>query len=319
MAETSTGQVEYKLAERETEGLEQIKEIDGLDDIEYLPGHQDKVGFFPLIESIPGQPVLARFSYGRFAPNMSNLYFDRSRGETEETGPTNRANFFKEQGFSQHGVQIKGKFDGTHPQIEEVNVDTLIHHNSVEGNMTITRDPRITLYIMPADCHTAVIYAKDAEGNPLVAVDHCGADAINAGVTLHGLQTLQDEYGVDLSKAIVVVFPGVSQKNFFITNEPERRGNGILEYNWGPFIRTKRTDDPSEKRYVNLLKAFERQAIQAGIKPENIQAYRRDTYEDARNGIAYSRRYSNEHEGAHPGANLLAVQIKATSGLYPKT
>jgi hypothetical protein len=51
------------------------------------------------------------------------------------------------------------------------------------------------------------------------------------------------------------------------------------------------------------------QALQAGIKPENIQAYRRDTYKDAAQGIAYSRRYSDEHNREHDGGNLVAIQL----------
>lgn len=53
------------------------------------------------------------------------------------------------------------------------------------------------------------------------------------------------------------------------------------------------------------------QMLQAGIRPENIQAYRRDTYVDAVNGLAYSRRYSNEHNNDRQGGNLVAVQLKS--------
>lgn len=310
VVDSPNDQIESRILLKEQQVLEEIKKVDELTEIQYLPGFEDKVGFFPKLESLPGKPVLARFSYGAKAPNMSAVFFDSNRGESSVTGERNRKSFFREQGFRENIIQVKGKFEGTEAQIEEVSLETLEDKPFVVGNLIFTRDPRITMYILPADCQTVVIYAKDKEGNDLVAIDHCGADAENSGITRQGLWYLQDTLGVDLSKATAAVFPGISQKNFYITNEPEKRGNGIVERNWGPFITPKQTNEDSEKRYVDILSAAEMQMIQAGVKLENIQAYRVDTYEDAAAGIAYSRRYSNEHNGEHPGGNLLAVQIK---------
>ncbi|OGH02609.1 MAG: hypothetical protein A2798_03145 [Candidatus Levybacteria bacterium RIFCSPHIGHO2_01_FULL_37_17] len=309
--EANQDPIEAKIVVKEQEVLREIQRVEELSEIQYVPGFEDRVGFFPSLEALPAKPVLARFSYGKNAGNMSAKFFDL--GESEAVNSRNRLNFFNEQGFSENKVWIKGFFQGTEVQIEEVSLETLQDKEFVIGNLIFTRDPRIAMYILPADCPTVVIYAKDKDGHDLVAIDHCGADAENAGITRQGLWYLQDTLGVDLSTAVAAVFPGVSQENFYITNEPERRGNGIVERNWGPFITSKQTSDDSEKRYVDILSAFEMQAVQAGMKPENIQAYRRDTYEDAANGIAYSRRYSGEHNDAHLGGNLVAVQLKPKS------
>lgn len=303
--------IEQKFIQREREVKESLERVEELTEIKYLPGFEDRVGYFPKLESLPGRPLLARFSYGKDAPNMSSVFFDSSKGESEITGERNVKDFLESQGLTNYPdvIQVQGKFEGTELQIEEVSLETLEDKNKVVGNVVFTRDPRVTLIIKPADCPVAVIYCKDKNGNPLVAIDHNGADAINAGLTRQGLWYLQDELGVDLSQAQIVVSPGVSKDNFYITNEPERRGNGIVERNWGPSITLKQTDDHSEKRYVDILSAFEMQAIQAGIKPENIQAYKMDTYEDAAKGIAFSRRYSDEHNGERPGGQLVAVQL----------
>lgn len=307
--------IEQKFIQREQEVKESLKRVEELTEIKYLPGFENKVGFFPKLESLPDVPVLTRFSYGKDAPNMSSVFFDSNKGESEITGERHVKDFLESQGLTNYPdvIQVRGKFEGTELQIEEVSLETLEDKNKVVGNVVFTRDPRVALIIKPADCPVAVIYCKDKNGNPLVAIDHNGADAINAGLTRQGLWYLQDELGVDLSQAQIAVSPGVSQKNFYITNEPERRGNGIVERNWGEFITTKKTDDQTEKRYVDILSAFEMQAIQAGIKPENIQAYRMDTYEDAAKGIAFSRRYSDEHNGEHSGGQLVAVQLKLKS------
>ena len=313
MAETTVqDSMETKFAAREQAVEEGLKEVQELTEIQYLT--ENKVGFFPKLEDLPEMPVLARFSYGSEAPNMSAVFFDSNKGESELTGERNRREFFKIQGFGENVIQVKGKFEGTEAQIEEVTLETLQDKKFVIGNLIFTRDPRVALYILPADCPVVVIYCKDKEGNDLVAIDHCGADAENAGITRQGLWYLQDEYGVDLSQAQLSVFPGIGRE-FTISNEPERRGNGIVERNWGSFIDpvdpALTTDEERHKqqRHVDILSAFEMQAIQAGIKPENIQAYRVNTYEDAAAGKAYSRRYSNEHNGARPGGNLVAVQL----------
>lgn len=301
--------IEQKFTQREQEVGEGLKQVEELTEIQYLPGFEDRVGHFPRLESLSGRPVLARFSYGKNSPNMSAVFYDKENS-SEIVGERNTRDFLHEQGFALNEIQILGKFEGTEAQIEEVSLDTLKDKSKVVGNVVFTRDSRITLIIKPADCPVAIVYAKDKDGNPLVAIDHSGVDAANAGMTRQGLWYLQDELGVDLSKATIAVFPGVSQKNFYIANEPERRGNGIVERNWGDFITPKKTDDPSEKRYVDILSAFEMQAIQAGVKPGNIQAYRVDTYEDAALGKAYSRRYSDEHGGARPGGQIVAVQLR---------
>jgi copper oxidase (laccase) domain-containing protein len=305
--------IEKSFIARDAETKDQLTKIDELTTVSFVEGFEDRIGKFPILENIEGKPLLARFSYGKDAPNMSSVFFDSAKGESELTGERNVKDFLRSQGFTEFDdvIQVQGKFEGTELQIEEVSSDTLREKNKVVGNVVYTRDPNITLIIKPADCPVAVIYAKDKNGNEIVAIDHSGADAINAGLTRQGLWYLQDELGVDLSTVQIAVTPGVSKDNYFITNEPERRGNGIIERNWGEFITKKETDDDSEKRYVDILSAFEMQAIQAGVKPENIQAYRIDTYQDASKGIAYSRRYSGEHGNERPGGQIVAVKLNS--------
>lgn len=296
------------------EGLERIEE---LTEIKYVPGFENKVGFFPNLESLEGRPVLARFSYGKDAPNMSSVFFDASKGESADSGLQNTKEFLQSQGFTGPTIQILGKFEGNEAQIEEVDRDTINEKTKVVGNMVFTRDPEITLMIKPADCPVLVFTGQDEHGNQFVAIDHSGADATNVGITRQSVWYLGNILGADLSKVKVAVFPGVSRNNFDIsrewmtpTGELKRRDSGIPEMNWREFIDEAKTDDPMEKRRVNILSAAEMQALESGIKPENIQAYRIDTYEDAARGIAYSRRYSNEHDGEHNGGNLVAVQLK---------
>lgn len=304
--------IETRIAIREEQVREAVEKVNTLFEVEYFPGFEERAGYFSILESLPGRPVLARFSYGKNTPNMSAIFIDSENEESEVTTERNRREFLSEQGFINYPnvIQVVGKFEGTEPQIEEVNLDTLKDKTKAVGNIIFTRDPRITLNIIPADCPTGVLYCKDRQGNPMVAILHGGADALNAGMIRQGLWVLQDEYGVDLSQAVLGISPGVLAKNYFITNEPERRGNGIIERNWGEYITEKTTDDPSEKRHVDLTSAFVMQILQAGFTSENIQTYGGvDTYRDAAEKKAFSRRFYNENNKKRPGGQMLAVAL----------
>lgn len=322
---SETTHLETKIAAVQDQVERDVDRVDHLLQAEFLPGFEERVGYFPILENLPGRPVLARFSYGLNAGNMSAKFFDSNRGESEVTNERNRREFLQQQGFPDYPsvLQVVGKFEGLEPQVEEVNLDTLKDKTKAVGNIVFTRQPGLTLDIIPADCPTGGLSCEDGQQNPIAGIMHGGADSLNAGLVRQGLWVLRDEYGVDLSKTVLAISPGVLAKNYFITNEPQRRGSGIIERNWGPYITEKVTDDPSEKRHVDLTSAFVMQAIQAGILPEHIQTYAGvNTYEDAGNGRAYSRRYSSEHDGARPGGQLFAVTLNPNfvgkrPSLYP--
>ncbi len=315
--------LEKQLIQDKQEILEKRKQVEELTEIQFVPGFEDKVGLFPKLEGLEGKPVLARFSYGKEAPNMSSVFLDPIT-QTARMGEENTKDFLESQGFTGQLIQVLGKFGEGALQIEEVDRDTIKEQGKVEkivGNYVFTRDPEVTLFIKPADCPVAVIYCKDEHGNPLVVIDHSGADATNAGITRQGVWALKNILGVDLNTAQVSIFPGVSQDNFFITKEWEANGqikkreNGIPKMNWGDFIKPLDSTNPREKRFVDITSALEMQLIEGGIPPANIQAYRRDTYEDARNGLAFSRRFSGENQDkngnrARDGGQILAVQLK---------
>lgn len=209
----------------------------------------------------------------------------------------------------------------------------------VEANFVFTRDPNLILTIKPADCPIVVGYAKDRSGNDLMFVDHSGRDAANAGLTYQGLLYLRDVLGVDLYEMKVVVLPGVSRENYFITNQPERRGWGISEENWGENIDPKypewivegllrvhpkyNEELPEERkdllreqirngqlRNVDIPEATIIQLLKAGVPPENIEAILVDSYEEAKKGNAYSQRYTNESGGKRKGRSIVAAQLK---------
>lgn len=282
--------------------------ISYLDQIQYLPGFEEKAGYFPILQNLQASPVKAVFSYGLKAPNYSSAYFDKVN-ESSLNGERNTKDFLNEHGFSLKTIEVRGKFEGKEPQIEEVSLETLKKKDTVVGNDIFTRDPKITLIIKPGDCPVAVIYGRDKDENPFVALFHSGADATNAAMTGQGLLYLKDVYGVNLGRVVFAVFPGISSKNFYITNDTGKRETGIIDKNWGEYVSLKKTNDPSEKRYVDIKKALITQALRVGVLPLNVQAYKVDTYEDAKEGRAYSHRYTVEHNGERPGRHILGVAL----------
>lgn len=309
--------LDLKIAQDRILEKEAVGKIREFTEIQFVPRKEESVGYFPNLEDLDENSVLARYSYGFNAPNMSAVFFDPSfnKEEGKRIGEENTSNFLTQEGFTGKVIQVLGKFEGEEAQIEEVDKDT--EKVKAVGNVIFTRDPEVTLIIKPADCPTGVLYCKDKEGRDVVAIIHGGAEAINSGLARQGLMALQIELGVDLSTAKLAIFPGVSKDNYYLSRQwktsdgqIKKRESGIYPINWGDYISPAQTDNPEEKRYVDILSAFEMQVIQAGMKAENVEAFRVDTYVDASRGRAKSRRFSNEHNGENPGGNLVAVQLK---------
>ncbi len=290
------------------ESLSRIKEYG---EINFLEGYEEEIGYFPIFDNDP--ELLVRFSYGLKAPNMSSVYFDKER-ESEVTVERNERFFLENQGFdSENTIQALGKFQGQEAQIEEVSFETLSDKKKSVGNVVFTRDPRITLKIKPADCPTGIFYCKDQNGNPVTGIIHGGAESANYGLIRQGLQALQIQLGVDLKTLKIGVFPGMKDytmsKFQSLNGEIKRRYQGFYPINLSEYLEEPKTDDPTELRKVDLISVFEMQSLQAGVMPENMEVYRVDTYADAARGRAFSRRYSNDHNGEHPGSNMIAVRL----------
>lgn len=295
---------------------ESMKKIREFQEINFIKGKDEEIGFFPILENISGLKV--RFSYGLKAPNMSSVYFNKEN-ESEVSIERNERIFLESQGFdTENTIQALGKFQGQEAQIEEVSFETLSDKKKSVGNVVFTRDPRITLKIKPADCPTGIFYCVDQYDNPVTGIIHGGAESANYGLIRQGLQALQIQLGANLKNLKIGVFPGM--KNYTMSKfwkdgngEITRRYNGFYPINLDGFLEEAKTDDPTELRKVDLVSVFELQALQAGVSPDNIEVYRVDTYEDAKRGRAFSRRFSNEHNGKRPGSNMIATKLIKSS------
>ncbi len=157
--------LEAKIATSQDQVEKAVDNVNHLFEVEFLPGFEERVGYFPILEHLPGRPVLARFSYGLNAGNMSAKFFDSNRGESEVTNERNRREFLQQQGFPDYPnvLQVVGKFEGLEPQVEEVNVDTLKDKTKAVGNIIFTRQPGFTLDIIPADCPTGGLSCEDGQ------------------------------------------------------------------------------------------------------------------------------------------------------------
>lgn len=335
------------------------EKVDRLTEIPYVPGFEEYAAYSPFLEK--NTLVVMRFSWGKNAPNMSGKHVDESNGEAAEDNLLNASIFLDSQPFKTDSkvVHVIGNFQGTQYQIQEISsldfksdhddpTNLIVDENDsdfaekrdldIQANFVFTRDPNVVLTIKPADCPIVVGYCKDKDGKDIAFIDHMGADAKNAGISRQGLLYLKDVLGVDLSTVKVTILPGVSKKHYDISNEPERRGNGIVESNWNEFIDPKYPDyivemllmkDPDypkmskeqkdvkreailngQKRHVDIMEATIVELLEAGVLPENIQPIIVDSYEAAEKGESYSHRFTIEHDGARKGRSFAAVQLK---------
>lgn len=340
--------------EHDREISELSKQVERLREIPYVPGFENYAAYSPFLEA--NTPVRMRFSWGKDAPNMPTVHL--GEGETADGNQRNVEAFLESQDFSPppYVVHVIGNFLGTQYQIQEVGTTNVSEENqtlvvsssdpeviekrqlNLQANFVYTRDPNMVEVIKQADCPVVIGYCQDKYGNDIAFIDHMGADAKNAGISRQGLLYLRDELGVDLSKVKVAVLPGVSKQHYDISNEPERRGNGIMEENWKEFIDPKYPDyivdgllmtDPNfhnmtpeqkearrqeiingQKRHVDILEATIVELLEAGVLAENIQAISVDSYEAAEKGESYSHRYTTEHSGKRKGRIITAVQLK---------
>lgn len=207
----------------------------------------------------------------------------------------------------------------------------------IRANFVFTRDPNLLMAIKPADCPIVVGYCKDEFGNDLIFIDHSGADACNANLSYQGMRYLRDELGVDMSQVKLTILPGVSKEYYDISNEPERRGNGIADESWKEFIDEKYPDyivegilvsdsryknmsekekelrkaeiRNGQKRHVDIAEATVMQLLQAGASPENMEVILDDSYEAARQGRAHSHRFTMQNDGKNKGRDVVMYQL----------
>jgi hypothetical protein len=95
----------------------------------------------------------------------------------------------------------------------------------------------------------------------------------------------------------------------------------IMERNWKDHISRKLTEDPSEKRHVDILAATIMQFTEEGINPSNIQAIDVDSYAAAERKEAFSHSLSVS-KGVPEGRYMIAAQLKKpteTSGRNDKS
>lgn len=309
--ESQIPDIETLLAKDQVRIKKELGEITEFTDMTFVPGKDEQVGYWVNLEE--EGLVLARCSYGFRAPSMSTVYEDLATGHTKETGFTNRKAFLEQNGFrGQRVFQTRGQVIGDKPQILEV--DEHSQEAVVDANVLFSRDPNVIMIIASSDCPTAVLSARDEHGNPVTGLLHGGAQSINFGLIRQGMQALQSEIGLDMSSAVVGIFPGMENytlSRWFKDKDGviKPRYEGLYPVNVNGFLEPAKTDDPLEKRRIDLLSAMEMQLLQAGMRAENILAVRRDTYADAQEGRVFSHRLMVDANG-RPGANLIATQLR---------
>lgn len=276
---------------------------------------EEGIARFP---SLDGLPIKANFSWGRTMGNMQELVESSPLVARERT-----YDFLRRAGmaFPPRAVCFSPAIKNS-PEIAVITQGSLDHLNSkidavpgekhpdvaeLGSNLMYTKMKDMTFMIKPGDCAVAVLYVPSDRGNVL-GVAHWGRDQLDKRLAEKAINHLSKQ-GFDPSSIKVAIAPGLGPKNHYI--QEADLGKHIRDlWKWVDYVWFEEFED--ERRYhLDLLGYLLAQLSDAGVTGENIEAYGVDTFEAAKNGDAYSYRYSvATGQPNRNGRMIIAAQLK---------
>ncbi|MFI5265587.1 MAG: laccase domain-containing protein [Candidatus Levyibacteriota bacterium] len=310
-----------------------------LSEIAWLGGKEEQVAVFPILN---GLPVSAGFSWGAQAYNLmlsSQALQQLQDGSPRKTEATIKyllgsTQLLKVESRPIDTVRIaphmkRGK-PNNQPEVLEITdgimekhrEDVLEHFEDSDfpqnlatgADFVFTRMTGVALVVMPADCPSAVIYAKDKYGRDIVGVSHWGRDEVENLSPAKTIACLRAE-GCAAKDIIVALSPGISKDNYFIQQRDVDRLLPNLG-RWGDraeprrVVERARWGDEEERVYLDLAGRITDQVQDFLVPGSNIEIYNVDTYEAAKKGIAPSFRFATTHKSpSRDGRIIITAQL----------
>lgn len=314
MSETESPQTERVIKRGHSEVLELAESVPVRKEVKYLHGHKGEIAEF---EILSGLPLKTGYSWGEKSGTMSFKW----KGEGEENSKVLQRveSLTSSLDIKYPGaIHMLGVLEGDQEQyiaVDQSDLDKDADETVTKANCVYTLDPEVALVIRPADCPISVIYGKTKDGKDLAGFVHSAGVSVNAGIPRQAIETLIRQEEIIPESIKIGITPGISKENYSINDEItiERTTFPVVERNWDKYIQPKLTDDITERRNIDILRATIMQYIEAGISPEQIEAYGVDTYEGHKKGVGFSHRYFQEHqdgEEVSPGRYMVAVQLQ---------
>lgn len=273
-----------------------------------LPDKEDTV-VLPLLNL---HNINHAISIGPLSSNMAEAFnFDMS------DIPSRISDFLKKNNLSPYTQS----YTSIVPNSNDSKLQDILKRNTTNRPIEIPADGIFTrlettpLIHKPADCPTAIMYAKNIYGEKILGLIHLGRSQVNNRITEKSLEHLIKKYVVDLATLIIGITPGIGPKHYFVKrNDLNTKKLLNLSYWEGYAMPDQREDEEILRiditgKIISVLKSY-------GIDDTNIQAYGHtdsvDTYTLASQNppLAYSHRYAvSSNQPYRNGRMMVAVQL----------
>lgn len=266
-------------------------------EIEYLL--QDKIGYFPELE----EQLIHGFSWGKESQNM-----DYSKGEIS-TVKQNIKLFF-------HDLNIGNLFDSFNLKVEHKDKIVFIDNryklnfkptplgNSLECDCAFTNCQDVILTVKPADCTTAIIYAKSKNEGNITGLIHTGRRGVEAGLPKKSIGFLKNDLQIDFDTLKIAIVPHLFQIH--------RKFKNMIDLNMD--LWKKYTIYKEENYFPGETEFALDQYLQAGVPNKSLILYDVDTYESAKNGATFSYKYhldcSEDGKVVRDGRFIVATRLR---------
>jgi copper oxidase (laccase) domain-containing protein len=296
-----------------------------LTEVRFVDRERNIAGFG---ERFAGKPVEGAFSWGKGVQNMAESYAHLHK-EDRETVRDRRAKFLTYAGLPSlpHAVLFSATRRYGSPSMIEVTEATLtppadngivlLDNGPVEtvlGSDFMYTTEQLTLFVLPADCITSIMYAEGSRG-PIVGLLHTGHQQIAEGLPTKAINRLVEAYDVDPKEIIIGISPGLSPENYFFQASDIEKLGKFSE--WEEHL-TKVSSHPQDNDgnggyQVDALGRVLAMYQEAGLAMHNITAHdpnNIDTYSSAARGEAFSHRFASVTQNPN-GRHIVAAALKS--------
>ena len=248
-------------------------------------------------------PVVSAYSWGN-VPELdgaANMSVSAKFPDAEHAEPR-AIQFLALNGIDyQNTINIVPKYpiDPFSEQIYHAFPTTINDQRSENGwaethlNAIWTRERGIGLGVKPADCPSVVAFGVDVNNYPVGMLIHLSYHTVDMNLAHDAISYMDSHLGVDPSTAHVAVSPSIFIDNYSFP----MKDAGLIK---NPRHWHDQLEQRGERLHLDLQAAMVNQLLAAGVRPENIEVHRIDTFEAARRREGHSDRYAKSMRDADP-------------------
>ncbi|CAN5765462.1 hypothetical protein BH11PAT2_BH11PAT2_03380 [soil metagenome] len=169
--------------------------------------------------------------------------------------------------------------------------DSITHVRDVDVGKTITteafltRDKGVVLFLLTGDCFPIVFYDPHKE---VLGLAHLGWKPIDKGLVAKIIEEMGAVYDSSPEDIQIHIGPGIHKESYVFENPPHKN-----LYGWSEFL----TISESKETHIDLIGHIQKQLLDSGVLPENIQISPVDTATSSEYFSHYRAIRSGEQEG----------------------